>query len=71
MEKSSKFKCQKNELIIMKYYLIALFLAIVFGIDALFSTSQVQKVGAGALAGIFGIIGFALLLYNYFRPKKK
>jgi uncharacterized protein YqgC (DUF456 family) len=55
----------------MKYYIIALFLAIVFSADALFSTSQVQKVGAGALAGVFGIIGFALLLYNYFRPKKK
>jgi len=55
----------------MKYYLIALFLASVFSIDALLSTSQVQKVGAGALAGIFGLIGFALLLYNYFRPKKK
>lgn len=55
----------------MKGYLIALFLAIVFGIDAFFSASQIQKVGAGALAFVFGIIGFALQFHNYFKSKKK
>ena len=71
MENSSKFKCQENELINMKYYLIALFLAIVFGIDTLRATNNIEKVGAGVLAVVFGIVGFALILYNYFRPKTK
>jgi len=55
----------------MKMYLIVLFLAIVFGIDALLSTSFIQKVGAGVLGGIFGIVGFALMLYDIFKSKKK